>query len=84
VNQPVPKGDIPDIDGDVFLDSQELPDKLEVGKSSINQTKAKVEVTLTWGTDISHYTVLLTQIDGTWKVYDIDYGKDGTLTALLK
>ena len=84
VNEPVPKGDAPDIEGDVFLDCQDPPNKFEVGTASIDQTKAKVEVTLLWPEEKRHYMVLLTQVNGTWKVYDIDYGKDGKLSDLLK
>jgi hypothetical protein len=84
VNQPTPKGDAPDIEGDVFLDCQDPPDKFEVGEASINQTMAKVDVTLIWPTEKRHYTVLLTRISGAWKVYDVNYGKDGRLTDLLK
>ena len=87
VNEPTPKGDAPDIEGDVFLDCQDPPDKFVVGKASIDQTKAKVDVTLTWAGgsgEKRHYNVLLKQIDGAWKVYDVDYGKDGKLTDLLK
>ncbi len=87
VNEPTPKGDAPDIEGDVFLDCQDPPDKFVVGKASIDQTKAKVEVTLTWpggSGEKRHSSALLKQIDGAWKVYDIDYGKDGKLTDLLK
>jgi len=87
VNEPTPKGDAPDIESDVFLDCQDLPSKFVVGKASIDQTKAKVDVTLIWSGasgEKRHYNALLKQIDGNWKVYDIDYGKDGKLTDLLK
>ena len=87
VNEPTPKGDAPNIESDVFLDCQDLPNKYIVGKASVDQTKAKVDVVLTWSGasgEKRHYTALLKQIDGTWKVYDIDYGKDGKLTDLLK
>jgi len=84
LNQPVPKGDAPDIEGDVFLDCQDSPDKLEIGKSSIEQSKAKVEVILIWPKEKRHCTVLLTQIKGEWKVSDVVYEKDGSLSDLLK
>ena len=87
VNEPTPTGDAPDIEADVFLNCQDLPDKFMVGKASIDQAKAKVDVTLRWAGGAGekrHYNVLLKQIDGAWKVYDIDYGKDGKLTDLLK
>jgi len=84
VNQPVPKGDAPDIEGDVFLDAQDFPNKFEVGKSAIDGTKAKVEVILIWSQEKRHYTVLLSQVKGEWKVSDVVYEKDGSLTDLLK
>ena len=83
---PVPKGDVPDIDGDVFLNAQDLPTKWEVGKASIDGTTAKVGVDLSWSdADKRHFTVFLIQINGAWKVSDVDYnGKEGKLTDLLK
>jgi len=84
VNQPVPKGDAPDIEGDVFLNAQDVPDKFEVGQATIDKDNAKVDVTLRWSKEKRHYTVLLKQVSGAWKVYDVNYGSDGTLTALLK
>jgi hypothetical protein len=84
VNKPVAKGDAPDIDGDIFLDCQDPPTKFEVGKSSIDQTKAKVDVTLIWPSEKRHLTVLLTRVDSAWKVYDVIYDKDGKLSDLLK
>ena len=83
LNQPVPKGDAPDIEGDLFLDCQDPPNKFEIGKSSIDETKAKVEVILIWPSEKRHLTVLLTQLKGAWKVYDVIYDKDGKLTDLL-
>ena len=83
LNQPVAKGDAPDIEGDLFLGCQEPPSKFEVGEISVDGTKAKVEVTLIWPGEKRQYTVLLEQVQGTWRVYDVDYGKDGKLTDLL-
>jgi hypothetical protein len=82
-NEPTPKGDAPDIDGDVFLDAQDLPTRFEVGSAAIDGDKAKVDVTLTWSSETRHYTVLLAQIGGAWRVTNIDFGKDGKLTDLL-
>jgi hypothetical protein len=84
INEPTPKGDAPDIEGDVFLDCQDVPTKYEVGDAVIDGTKAKVKVTLYWDKEKRQYAVLLTQINGAWKIYDINYGQDGTLTDLLK
>jgi hypothetical protein len=84
VNEPVPKGDAPDIDGDVFLDCQDPPISFKIGQVSSDDSKAKVEVTLLWPQEKRHYNVLLKQVGGAWKVYDVDYGADGKLTDLLK
>ena len=44
-----------------------------------------ITVTLTWSpSEQRSYRVLLQQINGAWKVYDIDFGKDGLLTDQLK
>jgi hypothetical protein len=83
VNEPTPKGDAPDIEGDLFLNAQDVPTKWEVGDSSITAAKAEVKVNLHWDSEKRQYTVLLKQVDGAWKVYDVDYGKDGKLSDLL-
>jgi hypothetical protein len=83
--KPVAKGDAPDIEGDVFLNSQEDIDSFKVGKETIDQRTAKVEVTVKVGGEKKQYIVLLKQVDGAWKVSDVNYGgKDGSLTDLLK
>lgn len=83
-NQPVPKGDAPDIEGDVLLNSQDLPDKYEVGSASIDGLKAEVPVSLRWGAEKRHYIVRLFQTKVGWKITDVDFGKDGKLTDLLR
>jgi len=76
--------DGPDIDMDVILAAQDNPDKFAVGKPVVDQDKAKVEVSLTLSADKWKTTVMLKLIAGKWLVYDIDYGKDGKLSALFK
>lgn len=83
-SQPVAKGDAPDIEGDVLFDAQDVPDKYEVGSASINGAKAKVPVSLRWGNEKRRYLVQLVQMNGAWKISEIDYGKDGKLSDLLK
>jgi hypothetical protein len=83
-NAPVPKGDAPDIEGDVFMDAQDIPSRFVVLKAAVNDNKATVGVNLFWSAEKRHYTVLLDKIDGAWKVSDVDYGQDGKLTDLLK
>jgi hypothetical protein len=83
-NQPVAKGDAPDIEGDVLFDAQDVPDKYEVGSATIHDTKADVPVYLRYGNEKRHFTVRLVQINGAWKISEVDYGKDGKLSDLLK
>jgi hypothetical protein len=83
-NKPVAPGDAPDIEEDVIFNAQELPTHYSVGKASIEGTSSRVGVDLEWDKEKLHYTVFLRQIDGAWKVTEIDYGKDGKLTDLLK
>jgi hypothetical protein len=82
-SEPQPKGDAPDIDGDVFLDAQDLPTRFELESVVIAGDKAQVTVALTWSSETRHYMVFVEQIKGAWKVTNIDFGKDGKLTDLL-
>lgn len=82
-SEPQSKGAAPAIEGDIFLDSQEPPTQFVVGKPSIQQTQAKVDIALIWPGEKRHYTVMLEQVNGAWKVSDVHYGKDGNLTDLL-
>lgn len=86
-NQPVPKGDAPDIEGDVFFDAQDVPDKYVVGYAYgdyASTGKASVPVQMRWGHEERLYYVHLVRIDGAWKISDVDYVKDGKLSDLLK
>ena len=83
-NQPVPKGDAPDIEGDILLDCQDPPTSFTVGPSTQDGAQAKVPVTLHWQGETRHYIVFLKQDGGAWKIDEVDFGKDGKLTDLLK
>jgi len=83
-HQPVAKGDAPDIEGDVLFDAQDVPDQYEVGHASISGNKAEVPVSLRYGKEKRRYLVRLVQINGAWEITDVDYGKDGKLSDLLK
>ncbi|HEY0255794.1 MAG TPA: hypothetical protein VGC39_00010 [Candidatus Methylacidiphilales bacterium] len=82
-SKPVPKGDAPDIEGDIFLNSQETPTSFDVGESAIHDDMAIVKVSVNVGGDNRQYTVLLERIDSAWKVSNIDFGGDGKLTDQL-
>ncbi|MCE0498447.1 MAG: YbjP/YqhG family protein [Methylacidiphilales bacterium] len=89
VNQPTPKGDAPDIEGDLFFDAQDLPTSFSIGqtidhKAGMGLGQAWVDVILKWSNEKRVYTVYLVQFNGAWKVANVDYGKDGTLSDLLK
>src|ERR1700743_2913500 len=62
-NQPVAKGDAPDIEGDVILNAQDKPDKYEVGHAYVEGIKGPVPVSLTWGSEKRRYLVHLAQIN---------------------
>jgi hypothetical protein len=84
-NAPVPKGDAPDIEGDVFMDAQDVPTRFVVLKAATEGDKATVAVNLFWSAEEErHFNVLLERVGGAWKVSDVDYGQDGKLSDLLK
>jgi len=74
LNKPVPEGDAPDIEGDIFTDSQDTPTAFHVGKATSDKATAKVEVTFTWSKEKRKVTVILSQIEQAWRIQDIDYG----------
>lgn len=82
--KPVPKGDAPDIDGDIFTDSQDTPTSFQVGKTTVDKETAKVDVTFIWTGEKRHVTVILTQIEKAWLIADIDYGSHRSLTKELQ
>jgi len=84
LNKPVAPGDEGSIDEDLILGAQDTPTKYSVGQATIDHDTAEVPVDLAWDSDKLHYTVFLKQFDGAWKVTEIDYGKNGKLTDLLK
>jgi len=85
--QPVAKGDAPDIEGDVLFNAQDVPDKYVVGYASgdyASTGKASVPVQLRFGHEERLYHVHLVRLNGSWRIADVDYGKDGKLSDLLK
>ena len=87
-SKPVPAGDAPDIDWDVFTDAQDIPDGFSVGKARIENGIAKVEVSLLWSPKFSKrkssVTVILTPVDHEWKIKDFHYRDHKNLTAILR
>lgn len=84
LNKPVPKGDAPDIDGDIFTDSQDTPNSFLVGKATLDKETAKVDVTFIWSGEKRHVTVILTQVEKAWLIVDIDYGSHRSLIKELQ
>jgi hypothetical protein len=82
-DEPQPKDEVPDVDGDIFLDSQEPPSRFEIGNVSADHNKATVELKVKWPHEDRVYRVQVEQTSHGWKVYDVQFGKDGNLTDLL-
>ena len=84
LKKPVPKGDAPDIEGDIFTDSQEYPTAFHVGKVTVKKETAMVDVTFSWSREKRHVTLILTQVEHAWRIGDIDYGDHRSLVKDLK
>jgi len=84
LRQPTPAGDAPEIEGDLFLDAQEMPTKMEFGKTTQSQQTADVEVVLFWSSERRACTVKLKQIDGIWRIDDVIYDKHRSLRKLVQ
>ena len=85
-SKPVPKGEVPDIDWDVFTASQDTPVSYKTGKTSARKETATVEIAMVWNSTNDKQTLILhlARSDRDWKIADIYYpGERGTLTALL-
>jgi hypothetical protein len=85
-SKPVAKGDAPDIDWDVFLDSQEVPRAVKAGKATIDKDTAKVGATTYWSSKDQNETIVVTlvRVDGKWKIKDFYYPVTRTnLTDIL-
>jgi hypothetical protein len=83
VNEPTPPGDAPDIEGDLFLNCQDLPTRMTFGTASVDHDKASMEVHLFFDSEERTCSVKLEELHGAWKIRDVDFGKDGKLTDLL-
>lgn len=84
LSKPVAKGDAPDIDGDIFTDSQDTPTSFHVGKAVVEKDTAKVDVTLVWSGEKKHLTVILAQVEHKWLIQDIDYGDHRSMIKTLQ
>jgi hypothetical protein len=78
----VPKGDVGDIDIDLFTNAQDTPKTFKLGNETVKGAKAEVPVTFTIDKDVYKGTVLLVMEDGAWKIDNIQF-KDMNLRKLL-
>ena len=91
LRKPPSPDEVPNVDGDPFTDSQEYPDKFEVGKTTMIGLKAQVPVTFHFkekGSKSWKLQVVLTQNGGGWQIDDFLYDRakgetPKTLRALL-
>ncbi len=63
----VPKGDVGDVDVDLFTTAQENPTAFKVGAASVKGDKAEVPITFSYDKERDKGTVVLVQEDGVWK-----------------
>ena len=81
--KPVRPGEVPDVDGDPFTDSQEYPKSFSVGKPSVSDTIVRVPVTLSWPDHHRTIRVQLQVVNGSWRITNIAYGGLRSLRTLL-
>jgi hypothetical protein len=84
LKKPVPKGEVPNINGDPFTDSQEYPESFKVTHSAAKGDKATVTVQFSWPDDRTTVQVALLKTAKGWLIDDIVYEKDVTLRTLMK
>ena len=82
--QPENPDEAPEINGDPFTNTQEYPDRYDVGKPEISKENATIPVTFYWKevNDPRSVIVVLTQTNGHWLISDIEYPE--TKDSLMK
>lgn len=81
--KPVPKDEVPDIDGDPFTNSQEYPTRFSVSAAKVTGTTATVRVGLS-DAFVTRNVVYEMRLDaGVWRVDDVKYDEGPTFRALL-
>lgn len=73
----------PPINGDPFTDSQEYPDRFQLGGINTAGAEARVEVVYTDGYRRRSVTMVLRQVGGAWLIDDIEYERGTTLREEL-
>ena len=84
LKKPVPKGQVPSVDGDPFTDSQEYPKSFRVTHSDVKGDKALVTVDFLWPDDKTTVQVALIKTAKGWLIDDILYDKEDSLRKFLK
>jgi hypothetical protein len=84
LKKPVPKGEVPNTDGDPFTDSQEYPKSFKLIRSDVRGDRATVTVDFLWPDDKTTVQVALLRTAKGWLIDDILYDKEDSLRKLLK
>ncbi|MEO7361183.1 MAG: DUF3828 domain-containing protein [Gemmatimonadaceae bacterium] len=81
--KPVRKGEVPDVDGDPFTDTQEYPTRFSVGAATTAARAATVRVKCSDAHVVTAVTYLLAMESGVWRIDDVRYVDGPTFRALL-
>ena len=80
---PSPAGEVPEIDGDPFTDSQEYPVSFRVGAATVAGDTALEPVTLSWKAGDRRVVTVVLVAGGGWKIADVRYERGETLRGEL-
>jgi hypothetical protein len=80
---PQEEGEVPDINGDPFTDSQEYPDRFSLGPVRGSATQAMVPVDFSNGQATKRVTYRLARESGAWRVNDVVDPRGGSLRQRL-
>jgi hypothetical protein len=80
---PSPAGEVPEIDGDPFTDSQEYPSSFRVGAAAVTGDTALVPVTFLWKAGDRRTVTVVLVLRGGWKIADLRYERGETLRSEL-
>lgn len=76
--------EVPELSGDPFLDAQEMPSSVSLGRASVKASRARVPVTLVFeGAPARVIDYRMTREQGRWLLHDIGYGTGPSLRRLL-
>ncbi len=81
--KPVPADEVPDIDGDPFTNSQDLPTRFQLEPAKLRGAQAEVTVRFSGHGMNQRVRYLLQRVDGQWRIDDLRYADGSTLRQLL-